>query len=1065
MMKIRLNFPKIFLLLSVFLFMQIFAQNVYAETWEYITHGGYDAAVEAWKRVALIFSHSGYTGLFTVAFIAGFFSLLAGFLLKSAFGLKVPVYTWLSYILAAAAVYLAFIVPKDSVIIYDETLNRGPYQVDNVPKLLATIAGVINKAENGMIELVGETSDPVQDYRYNPAGIAFNALGSVEPKQIPSYKYRTLYNYFKDCIVVGAEIGTYLKWDDLTSGRYTLPQAVTQAANPSLYTVVYNSDGSDYTASCQEASSVVLGYIGNISAFESALKAGCARVGYDPASTASYQMCKSMMSSSAAFLLQQAGITTSTDLLGVVQQLLFTDITKNYLLNNGPAALGAYLATQKTTSSFIGLGIHANSWIPELKESLSAVVIALTPLILLFLITPFALRVLSVLAGMLIWIAMWGVIDAVVFSFGLSMASASAKYLATGSISEGLGLFAASVLPNTTAKIYAIFGALRWSGLMLASVLTMMLVHFGGTALALLAGQIASAPMSAGAEMGAAMSANPLQTASNAVVPSETWANTAFAMGGMRNLMNAMASYQTGSLMSQALTGQHYSPSQIAGYQFAQTSGGIGNWERFRKSFSSTSFGAGAGLQDAALAYKALGGDVGKLMQVEAGLKALQKAGILSPQEMQTLARGGMSQALSTFEKYKNTGMLNVTPLKDKEFAISVHTGQGGLTYFYNAETGEMQVVDTKVVPNLGISGKDVSAHKKEWEVKNTDELVRDARLIHQGSYKTDTGKEFQTTFEERGEKTFEAKITEGAKRNKELQDFIKRIGGSTHELYTKLGAETPAFIKVGGGYEYKARHSSEKGIIVSESLVSTLQNIYAESEKEALISTAKEMEKKGYSREDVENFLEGIGAKHAKAYIEMTEYSETSDVSVQRELNVHFLNYYAEKYGLTHYDALVDIQKKLAKDPNALKEEIHSFLNHRFSGFSDWKQEVFSQKEQVKNSAESVFQTAENKLERNQEAIQSFIPRAKKVEGTSLFKKMQKQYLETGTFIDHERSRAAMFHYFDYIPGAGAITTNIGETAVKAARAANPPDPGTVLQEPELPSVNPSVVELPKRK
>lgn len=57
------------------------------------------------------------------------------------------------------------------------------------------------------------------------------------------------------------------------------------------------------------------------------------------------------------------------------------------------------------------------------------------------------------------------------------------------------------------------------------------------------------------------------------------------------------------------------------------------------------------------------------------------------------------------------------------------------------------------------------------------------------------------------------------------------------------------------------------------------------------------------------------------------------------------------------------------------------------------------------------------------------------------------------------------MFHYFDYIPGAGPITTNIGETAVKAARAANPPDPGTVLQKPNLPRVNPSVVELPKKK
>jgi len=551
--------------LSLFLissFILLSTSPVFANTWEYITHGGYDAAVEAWKRVALIFSHSGYAGLFTVGVVVGLFAILAGTVMKAAFGLRINIYSFLPYYLTAAVVFLAFILPKDKLVIYDETLNRGPYEVDGVPRLIATIAGVINKAENAMIEVLATSGDPVQDYRYNPAGISFHALGSVNPGQIPGYVYSSLYNYYEDCIVTSAEIGTYLTWEDIISGKYSFVETINVANNPSLFTTIYDANGQATTLSCQEAAPIVAGYVNSEANFDSAFRSGCARVGYDPDSTASFQQCKSMLANSFAFLAQSAGIPISANYLFPLQQMLFAEIANHYALMNGPEALGSFLATQRTSSTYLGLGIHANSWIPELKETLSAIAISITPVLLIFIVTPLGLKALSLIAGMFLWVAIWGVVDALVFSFGLSMASSSAKYLANASVTNGFGIFAATILPNVTAKIYAIFGALRWAGLMLASVISMMLVRFGGYALAMLAGQLTSIPAGAGAEMGRNLLYNPSESIMKSLAEAGAWGNAA-AAEGIVNLTRGLMNMQAATLRARGEVGNAYSPQKL----------------------------------------------------------------------------------------------------------------------------------------------------------------------------------------------------------------------------------------------------------------------------------------------------------------------------------------------------------------------------------------------------------------------------------------------------------------------------------------------------------------------
>jgi len=627
---------KIFLFF-LFFFFWIFIFNLNgisearADTWEYVTHGGYDSAVEAWKRVALFFSSNSYGGIFTIGFVAGLLFLIVGTLLKSAFGLRANITSYLPYILSAGLVYIALIIPKDSITIYDEALNRGPYRVDNVPKLLAILGGGLNKIERGMIELIAQSGDPVQDYRLNPGGIAFTALGSVNAKQIPSYIYLSLSKFYEDCIVPSAEGEIGFTWNDLISGKLTFRDAIAQANNPSLYTVIYDGNtGAGSTTSCYNASSTILGWINNIDTFKNALKASCARTGYDPDSVSSYSQCLALQNSGINFLASAARLSGNSDSLLAMQQMTLAELTEDYLRIHGPEGLSAYLATQQTMGSFIGLGIHANSWIPELKEALNSLVIALSPLILIFLITPLGGRAVSVLAGMLIWLTMWGVIDAVVHSFGLSMAASSAKYLATGSANEGFGLYAASLMPNVTAKIYAIFGALRWSGLMLASLFSAMLVKFGGTALAMLGQQLASAPMGSGASVGSSMGSAPGEIMKSLEGRGGV-ANKAFEEGGFRNLYRGWAEHEAGRLAGISRVGREYGSRAIADYTALQSTPDISVMNAVKTTLRNLGFSDN--LKNMAMLYRTTGGNIGALEKLALNFNNLDKLPYINKEE------------------------------------------------------------------------------------------------------------------------------------------------------------------------------------------------------------------------------------------------------------------------------------------------------------------------------------------------------------------------------------------------------------------------------------------------
>lgn len=100
--------------------------------------------------------------------------------------------------------------------------------------------------------------------------------------------------------------------------------------------------------------------------------------------------------------------------------------------------------------------------------------------------TPIVGKVVSAIFGFFFWLAAWGITDAIVHGIAMDM---SYKYFEIVRQNQ-LGMAAIMMFQGSDMKSIAAFGAIRWFGIMLATVLTQMIVNFGGQAMAQMAGQL-----------------------------------------------------------------------------------------------------------------------------------------------------------------------------------------------------------------------------------------------------------------------------------------------------------------------------------------------------------------------------------------------------------------------------------------------------------------------------------------------------------------------------------------------------------------------------------------------
>lgn len=444
-----------------------------ASTMEYYCYGSFDPVVSAFKLIATIFGTNSYQSLFyTVIIAASTFGALAA-LAKMTSGGQGNVLGWTVPMLIGIMIYLAFFVPKGSLQVYDQVLNKTEL-VGNIPNGIVLVAGTFNTVERGLVEIVSNAG-VAGSYQTQAGGKGFLGLYSLTTKPLSpkttTYLEQNLNAYIEDCVTFAVNNpSSNLTIDELRRTPASFSTSLAKAKNPAIFTKYY-SDGDKQGASstCSEAWDAIVADMtpdelsGNI-------ETTCTEIGYDVSDAAQLNQCRQAINDAQ----NTVGLGALTLDQFVTQQFIKNRLDSAYQSGNT-----AVVSNYQFLTNVSGSMKSFNEFYPVLRGVLTAVSLALIPILVIFLPTPMCGKIGSIIFGFFIWLTAWGVVDAILHGFAMSYANSVYDQVRN----QGLGLDALYFFPNATVKALAMFGTLRLSGLVLSTALTGMLVRFGGHAI------------------------------------------------------------------------------------------------------------------------------------------------------------------------------------------------------------------------------------------------------------------------------------------------------------------------------------------------------------------------------------------------------------------------------------------------------------------------------------------------------------------------------------------------------------------------------------------------------
>ncbi len=464
-------------------------------TMEFYTYGGFGPVTSALNKVALIFGDGAYQGLFFSAAVLGLFMGGMMFFMKAIAGTKASMGAWLFSVGAGVTLYLALIMPKGTLQVYDPVLNQTQ-AIGGIPDGVVMVSGLLNKIERGLVDIVSNTADPV-GYQSAAGGANFDILNNVTSKGVllsDQYMNLSLQNYVQDCVFFEMQRpGTILDMNQLASNSDFLP-IFNEAASGAIYTTYYTAANPSGTAmNCSAAWAFIQGVLTNPNSFTGSINARCADSGFDPTIPTELANCQSLIANTVNWL--EGASYAATD---VFRQTVMAQTISNAATQASPDTAMSMMANKNAGTSMMGTAAMANQWLPIIRAVLTATAFCMIPLLALFVPTPLFSKALGATIGFFLWITVWGVIDAILHQFATDYASTVFSEIKQ----YQLGVTAVMNFSTIGTKTLAAFAMIRWAGLMLSTVLVGMLVKFGGAALAQLSGTMTGHVQSAGAQAG-----------------------------------------------------------------------------------------------------------------------------------------------------------------------------------------------------------------------------------------------------------------------------------------------------------------------------------------------------------------------------------------------------------------------------------------------------------------------------------------------------------------------------------------------------------------------------------
>ncbi|HPL63782.1 MAG TPA: conjugal transfer protein TraG N-terminal domain-containing protein [Syntrophales bacterium] len=456
--------------------------TAFALDMEFYTYGGFEVVLEAWQMVALIFSDAGYQALFFSVIALGIFLGGAAAYVKLLMGGKGSALAWAWPVGMGVVLYVGAVVPKGSLTIYDPVLNRFQ-QVGNIPNGLVLVSGILNRIESGLVDII-HTSGSVKDYRNSAGGIGFNALIAATNQQLmvkDEYFMQSLDRYNKDCLFFELQRpGTNISYEQIKNQATDFTAIWSEAANPAVFTVFYNDMyKTGTTMSCRDAWAALQADLNAPASYDRALRQICPVIGFNVDDMSQYLRCRDLIGDYSDYI--HNGLAGSMQ--NFLRQSAMARALEYTLMKLSPDLATAAQLNRSAMTSGIGSWIAANEWIPITRAVFTAICIGMVPFVLLMFPTGLVNKALGLIAGFFVWLACWGVCDAIMHV----LANRVSYNIMEGVRQGNLGYTAIMLWPSYGMKALSQFGMMRTGSMMIAALITGALVRFGGHALAIMA--------------------------------------------------------------------------------------------------------------------------------------------------------------------------------------------------------------------------------------------------------------------------------------------------------------------------------------------------------------------------------------------------------------------------------------------------------------------------------------------------------------------------------------------------------------------------------------------------
>lgn len=447
-------------------FLLVISPSALALDGEYVVMGGFSTIVNAFTRLKLIFNDNQYSSLVTAFVVMGMISAL---LLRSAkvgmefldTGKAQMGMGWLGLTVVGTIVYFGLVQPKGTIHIYDQTRNQ--YQaVSGIPDFLILTASVTNQVYQAFVDMGNR--DTATTTRFTGEGTPIKMLMGILNRngaQFDPYLSQNVRTMWNQCAPVAETRGFDTRSLKAGSSVLDVVSALAPLRNQAVYTNwISPSNPGGISMTCDQAYVSLKSDLGNPAAYGARLSDICAKNGYLSTNPMQMVECKSRMEEGLQTIFGASGLSLNTAMSNILVSQAITDA----MLENNPDVAATLLTNRAMINGGVADAITNPEWLSFIMAGVIAIILTMTPLLLLLCFTPLLSKALTLLFGLWIFITSWQIADALLLQAGTDEILTAMNDIK----SMGLGIDAVQMGPSSTMKAMSVMASARETALNIA---------------------------------------------------------------------------------------------------------------------------------------------------------------------------------------------------------------------------------------------------------------------------------------------------------------------------------------------------------------------------------------------------------------------------------------------------------------------------------------------------------------------------------------------------------------------------------------------------------------------